>query len=154
MGFFLGRGAERDIRNHQTPFGVVTTRMETDLSYCMDPTRDKKVRGPGRNEAEWTWKVEMKKEETLGSRRSMHGYILTYSNLYREWLWQLRVLNRTEQTLMRGYILTYSNLYREWLWQLRVLNRTEQTLMRGYILTYSNLYRAWLWQLRVLNKTE
>ena len=41
-------------------------------------------RGLGKNAGEWTGKIEISKEEILGSERSMYGYILTYSRLYRE----------------------------------------------------------------------
>ena len=37
-----------------------------------------------KNASEWTGRVEISKEEIPGSRRSMHGCILTYSELYRE----------------------------------------------------------------------
>ena len=36
-------------------------------------------RGFGKNAGEWTGRVEISKEENPGSKRSMHGYILTYS---------------------------------------------------------------------------
>ena len=35
----------------------------------------------GKNGDEWTGRVEISKEEIAGSKRSMHGYILTYSRL-------------------------------------------------------------------------
>ena len=35
----------------------------------------------GKNAGEWTGRVERSKEEIPGSKRSMHGYILTYSRL-------------------------------------------------------------------------
>ena len=38
-------------------------------------------RGFGKNAGEWTGQVEKSKEEIPGSRRSMHGYKLTYSRL-------------------------------------------------------------------------
>ena len=41
-------------------------------------------RGFGKNAGEWTGRVEISKEEIPGSKRSMYGYILTYSRLYRE----------------------------------------------------------------------
>ena len=37
-----------------------------------------------KNAGEWTGSVEISKEEIPGSKRSMYGYILTYSRLYRE----------------------------------------------------------------------
>ena len=41
-------------------------------------------RGFGKNASEWTGRVEIKKEEIPGSKRSMYGYILTYSRILRE----------------------------------------------------------------------
>ena len=37
-----------------------------------------------KNAGEWTGRVEISKEEIPGSKRSMYGYILTYSRLQRE----------------------------------------------------------------------
>ena len=36
-------------------------------------------RGFGKNAGEWTGRVQISKEEIPGSKRSMYGYILTYS---------------------------------------------------------------------------
>ena len=38
-------------------------------------------RGFGKNAGEWTGRVEISKDEIPGSKRSMYGYILTYSRL-------------------------------------------------------------------------
>ena len=38
-------------------------------------------RGFGKNAGEWTGRIEISKEEIPGSKRSMCGYILTYSRL-------------------------------------------------------------------------
>ena len=38
-------------------------------------------RGFGKNVGEWTGRVEVSKEEIPCSKRSMYGYILTYSRL-------------------------------------------------------------------------
>ena len=38
-------------------------------------------RGFGKNTGEWTGSVEISKDEIPGSKRSMYGYILTYSRL-------------------------------------------------------------------------
>ena len=35
----------------------------------------------GKNAGEWTGRLEISKEEIPGSKRSMYGYILTYSRL-------------------------------------------------------------------------
>ena len=37
-----------------------------------------------KNAGEWAGRVEITKEEIPGSKRSMHGYILTYSRIQRE----------------------------------------------------------------------
>ena len=42
---------------------------------------EKIVRSFGKNAGEWTGRVEINKEEIHGSKRSMYGYILTYSRL-------------------------------------------------------------------------
>ena len=41
-------------------------------------------RGFGKSADEWTGRVEIGEEEIPGSKRSMYGYILTYSRLERE----------------------------------------------------------------------
>ena len=38
-------------------------------------------RGFGKNAGEWTGRVEISEEEIPSSKRSMYGYILTYSRL-------------------------------------------------------------------------
>ena len=43
------------------------------------PTQEKIGRGFGKNAGEWTGRVEISREGFPGSKRSMHGYILTYS---------------------------------------------------------------------------
>ena len=52
--------------------------------YKSKLTQEKLGRGFGKNAGEWTGKVEMNKEEIPGSKRSMHGNILTYTRLQRE----------------------------------------------------------------------
>ena len=41
-------------------------------------------RGFGKNADEWTGRVEISKAEIPGSKRSMYGFILTYSRFSRE----------------------------------------------------------------------
>ena len=36
-------------------------------------------RGVGKNAGEWTGRIEISKEKIPGSKRSMYGYIFTYS---------------------------------------------------------------------------
>ena len=38
-------------------------------------------RGFGENAGEWTGRIEINKEEILGSERSLYGYVLAYSRL-------------------------------------------------------------------------
>ena len=52
-----------------------------DLFYSAGQHRKKIGRGFGKNAGEWTGRVEISKEEIPGSKRSMYGYILTYSRL-------------------------------------------------------------------------
>ena len=54
----------------------------TGVSYGQH--RKKVGRGFGKNVCEWTGRVKISKEEIPGSKRSMYGYILTYSSLERE----------------------------------------------------------------------
>ena len=44
-------------------------------------TQEKIGRSLGENRGEWIGRVEISKEEIPGSKRSMYGYILTYSRL-------------------------------------------------------------------------
>ena len=48
------------------------------------PTQEKSEEVLEKNAGEWTGRVEINKEEIPGSKRSMYGYILTYSRLERE----------------------------------------------------------------------
>ena len=54
-----------------------------DLFYSAGQHR-KKLERFWKNAGEWTGRVEISKEELPGSKRSMYGYILTYSRLERE----------------------------------------------------------------------
>ena len=45
------------------------------------PTQEKSGEVLEKNAGEWTGRVETSKEEIPGSKRSMYGYILTYSRL-------------------------------------------------------------------------
>ena len=51
-------------------------------NHVLATTNTGKIRrGFGKNAGEWTRRVERSKEEIPGSKRSMYGYILTYSRL-------------------------------------------------------------------------
>ena len=55
---------------------------QCDLFYSAGLRRNEKIgRGFGKNAGEWTGRVEIKKEEIPDRKRSMYGYILTYSRL-------------------------------------------------------------------------
>ena len=50
--------------------------------FILQANTGKKIeRGFGKNAGEWTGRVEISKEELPGSKRSMYGFILTYSRL-------------------------------------------------------------------------
>ena len=79
-------------RGHSTrePASSVCNDEQGDLSYSTGPptnrcqpqlTQEKLGRGFGKNAGEWTERVDISKEEIPGSKRSMYGYILTYSRL-------------------------------------------------------------------------
>ena len=55
-----------------------------DLFYSAGQHRKKIGRGFGKNASGWTGRVEISKDELLGSKRSMYGYILIYFRLERE----------------------------------------------------------------------
>ena len=62
-----------------------TCIQQGDLFYSAGQHRKKKIgRGFGKNAGEWTGRVEISKEELPDSKRTMYGYILTYSRLERE----------------------------------------------------------------------
>ena len=61
-----------------------TCIQQGDLFYSAGQHRKKIGRGFGKNAGEWAGRVEIRKEELPGSKRSMYGYILTYSRLERE----------------------------------------------------------------------
>ena len=72
-------------RRHSTrePASIACDNEQGDLFYSAgsrrkEPAWKKPGRGFGKNEAEWTRNIEIKKKEIPGSGRSMHGYILTY----------------------------------------------------------------------------
>ena len=71
-----------------------TCIQQGDLFYSAGQHRKKIGRAFGKNAGEWTGRVEISKEELPGSKRSMYGYILTYSRLERENFFKLCVLTR------------------------------------------------------------
>ena len=61
-----------------------TCIQQGDLFYSAGQRRKKIGRGFGKNAGEWTGSVKISKKEIPGIKRSMYGYILTYSRLERE----------------------------------------------------------------------
>ena len=59
-----------------------TCLWQGDLFYSAGLHKNEKIgSGFGKNGGEWTGRVDINKEEIRGSKRSMYGYILTYSRL-------------------------------------------------------------------------
>ena len=67
-----------------------TTLQQGDLFYFVGLHRNHVLttantgnigRAFGKNAGEWTGRIEISEEEIPGSKRSMYGYILTYSRL-------------------------------------------------------------------------
>ena len=67
-----------------------TTLQQGDLFYSVGLHRNHVLttantgnigRAFGKNAGEWTGRIEISEEEIPGSKRSMYGYILTYSRL-------------------------------------------------------------------------
>ena len=54
----------------------------TSVSHCQHRKKSGEVLE--KMQVKWTGRVEISKEETSGSKRSMYGYLLTYSRLERE----------------------------------------------------------------------
>ena len=62
-----------------------TCIQQGDLFYSAGLHRNENIgRGYGQNAGEFTGRIEISKEEIPGSKRSMYGYVLTYSRLERE----------------------------------------------------------------------
>ena len=56
----------------------------------------------GKNADEWTGRVEISKEKISGSKRSMYGYILTYSRLMKNYTHKQVPLSILTQTHFDG----------------------------------------------------
>ena len=79
----LTRGPESvTCDNEQNAWPILFCKLTQDPALATAITGEKKLgRGLEKNAGEWTGRVEISKEEIPGSKRSMHGYILTYSRL-------------------------------------------------------------------------
>ena len=75
--FIFRRPSAREPASSRVAYFILQTYTGTSVSHSQ---HSKKIgRGFGKNAGEWTGRVEISKEEILGSERSLYGYILTYS---------------------------------------------------------------------------
>ena len=84
---FRGHSAREPATSRVTYF---TLRAYTGAGVCDSQHRKNRERF-GKNAGEWTGRVEMSKEEIPGSKRSLYGYILTYSRRRRRRRVKLRI---------------------------------------------------------------
>ena len=64
------------------PAGFILYAAGLQRNYALATANTGKIgKGLEKNAGEWTRRVEISKEEIPGSKRSMYGYILTYSRL-------------------------------------------------------------------------
>ena len=86
---FSGHSTREPASSRMTYF----MRAYTSTGVSHSQHRKKKKKQPRerfwKNAGEWTLRVEISKEEILGDRRSMHGYIRTCFRLKRENLWAI-----------------------------------------------------------------
>ena len=75
---FRGHSTREPVSSRLTYF-ILRAYAGTGFSHSQ--RRKKTGRGFRKNAGEWTGRVEISKEEIHGSKRSMYGYILTYSRL-------------------------------------------------------------------------
>ena len=78
---FRGHSTQKPAFNRVTYF-ILRAYKGTDVSHSQH--RGEKWKRFGKNAGEWTGRVEISKEEISGNKRSVYGYILTYSRLERE----------------------------------------------------------------------
>ena len=71
-------GEKREQKRHESKVLRLAEQWSTDKA---NKDEEKIGRGFGKNAGEWTGRVEISEEEIPGSKRSMYGYILTYSRL-------------------------------------------------------------------------
>ena len=80
LSLFIFRGhSTREPASSRVTYFILQAYTGTGVSH--NQHRKKIGRGFGKNAGEWTGRVEISKEEILGSKRSIYGYILTYSRL-------------------------------------------------------------------------
>ena len=83
LSLFIFRGhSTRELASSRMTYFILRAYTGTGVSHSQ--RRKKIARGFGKKAGEWIGRVEISKEEIPGSKRSMYGYILTYSRLQRE----------------------------------------------------------------------
>ena len=76
--FIFRKHTTRELASSRVTYFMLLAYTGTGVSHSQ---QEKFGRGFGKNAGEWTGRVEIEKEEIPGSKRSMYGYILTYSRL-------------------------------------------------------------------------
>ena len=76
--FILRRHSTREPASGRVTYFILRAYTGT---MCSMKNTGKLGTGFGKNAGEWTGRVEISKEEIPESKRSMYGYILTYSRL-------------------------------------------------------------------------
>ena len=74
---FRGHSTREPVSGRVTYF-ILQAYTGTSVSYRQHKKNRERF---GRNAGEWTGRIEISKEEIPGSKRSMYGYMLTYSRL-------------------------------------------------------------------------
>ena len=80
MSLFIFRGhSTRESAFSRVTYFILWAYTETGVSYSQHRKKSREV--VEKNAGEWTGRVEISTEEIPVSKRSMYGYILTYSRL-------------------------------------------------------------------------
>ena len=80
MSLFIFHGhSTREPASSRVTYFILRAYTGTGVSHSQH--MEEIGRGFGKNAGEWTGRVEIGEEEIPGSKRSMYGYILTYSRL-------------------------------------------------------------------------
>ena len=80
--FIFRRHSTREPVSNSVTYFILRAYTGTGVSHSQH--RKKIGRGFGKNAGEWTGRVEVSRDEIPGSKRSMYGYIQTYSRLQRQ----------------------------------------------------------------------
>ena len=79
---FHGHSTREPASSRETFFILrANTGFGVSHSQHREEKKQKNGRGFGTNAGEWTGRREISKEEISGSKRSIYGYVLTYSRL-------------------------------------------------------------------------